>query len=378
MSRPAAIMKKTYCTHGFPPLLCNACASRTACMHGMSGDCLLCSMQSPGFWPSKPAKPTMEAAAAALVLGVNERYRPGILLAAQRTGLDPAAIAAIINAEAAPLSDRKMREKLTDEAFRANHTDRDWDKNPLSSKTPADAALIKEWKQLYASSAWDERSYNTLSGAAGLTQFLASTWKFEAKRRGTYLNSVAKEKGYIGTDGALVSSTVNDLLELRYDPTLSIVAAAEYDKFTFDRVSRETVKDVKAVDSVFFARHSTRDFVKQPLNGAKDAELIKEWKELSRSQPGKPLVPKDLTDDQKARYLYLCHHEGESGAIQFLSGSLTDARAQQLLKYNVPDQSKQDALVKEHGSLSKAYIQWLWSYIDSHIQPSGFRKTWRS
>jgi hypothetical protein len=371
MSRPAAAMKKAYCAHGFPSLLCNACATQAACMHGMIGDCLLCSMQSPGFWPSKST--VGAAAAASLKLGINERYRSAILLAAQRTHLDPAAIAAIINAEAARVSDRKTLEKLADEVFRASHPGRDWDKQPLSAKSPADAPLIKAWKQLYASRAWDEKSYNNESGAAGLTQFLASTWKSEATRRGTYLNEVATQKGYVDSSGKVDSSKVNDLLELRYDPTISIVAGAEYDKSVFDRISRQTTTDVKEVDRVFFSRHPERDFTKQPL-GAKDTELIKEWKQLCNTQQGKPLVPKDLTDDQKARYLYLCHHEGEKGAIRILNGTLTDAQAEGLIVPNVPDKTRRDALVKEHGSVSKAYISWLWSYIDANIQPSGFRK----
>jgi hypothetical protein len=375
MSSPVAVKKTSYCEHGFPPLLCIACANQTACAHGMVRDCVLCSLQGANTW----FKATGGAAKAAstLVLGINERFRSAILLASQRTGLDPAAIAAIINAEAAPLSDKKTREKLADEAFRSNHPDRDWDKKPLSAKNPGDAALIKEWKKLYASTAWDERSYNNESGAAGMTQFLASTWKGEAKRSGTYLNSVAKEKGYVGADGKLVSSKINDFLELRYDPTLAIVAAAEYDKLVFDQVSKKTTQDLKAVDQVFFASHPERDFAKQPLS-AKDADLIKEWKHLCGAKSGKPLIPKDLTDDQKARYLYLGHHEGEAGAIQVLSGSLTDDRAKVLLNANVPDETKRNALVKEHGGQSKAYIQWLWSYIDNHIQPSGFRKTWQS
>jgi hypothetical protein len=155
-----------------------------------------------------------------------------------------------------------------------------------------------------------------------------------------------------------------------------IVAAAEYDTFVFDRISQQTRTDTKAADKAFFARHPERDFAKQPLT-AKDADLIKEWKQLS-AQSGTPLIPKELTDDQKARYLYLCHHEGDGGAIQILSGSLTDKRAKALLKDNVPNDDKRNALVKEHGSESTAYIQWLWNYIDNHIQPSGFRKTWQS
>ncbi|MFL5359087.1 hypothetical protein [Archangium sp.] len=383
MSRPAAVMKKSYCAHGFPPLLCNACAAQAPCMHGMVGECLLCGLQKSNSWFSnltvggtaKSKSTPTPPSAASLKLGINEKYRASILLAAQRTGLDPAGIAAVINAEAGRISDKKKREKLTDEIFHLNHPDRDWDKKPLNAKDPADAPLIKEWKELFASSPWDERSLNDETGAAGLTQFLASTWKSEATRSGTYLNELAKKMGYLGSDSKPVPSKLNDLLELRYDPTASIVAAAEYDKSVFDRINKQTLVDTQEVDQTFFARHPERDFAKQPLSTKKDAALINEWTQIRNTQPGKPLIPKDLTEDQKARYLYLCHHEGETGAIRFLSGTLTDGQAKPLLEANVPEENRRSALVKEHGSVSKAYIQWLWSYIDQHIQPSGFRRS---
>jgi len=64
-----------------------------------------------------------------------------------------------------------------------------------------------------------------------------------------------------------------------------------------------------------------------------------------------------------------------------LSGSLTDAQALPLFVANVvvgkdeaASQAKRDALVKEHGSVSKAYTAWLWGYIDGNIVPSNFRK----
>ncbi len=331
---------------------------------------------APASGPSSAAAGAPPAApAAALKLGVNERYRAGIELAAQRTGLDPAVIAAIIHAEAGPVTDKATRTKMADEAFFFNHPERDWEKRPLNAKDPADAELVKEWNALYASKGWDPKSYNSQSAAAGLTQFLGSTWKSEATRGGTYLNEVAKQKGFVGVDGKIVAGKEKDLLELRYDPTVSIMAAAEYDKSVFDRVSRETVKDNQQTEKAFVAKHTERDFTKQPLSvkDPKDAELVKEWTQIYNSS-GTPLVPKDLTDDQKSRYLYLCHHEGERGAKRILSGSLTDGQARPLFEANVPSQEKRDALVKEHGSESKAYTQWLWGYVNGHIEPANFRK----
>jgi hypothetical protein len=48
MSRPESVMKKTYCVHGFPPLMCNSCRQQSTCVHGMpEQNCLACSMFSP-------------------------------------------------------------------------------------------------------------------------------------------------------------------------------------------------------------------------------------------------------------------------------------------------------------------------------------------
>jgi hypothetical protein len=206
-----------------------------------------------------------------------------------------------------------------------------------------------------------------------LWQFLAGTWQDEAERSKTYLHSVAGEKGHLDAKGKVLAAKREDLLELRYEPTCSIVAAAEYDQSVFDKLFEHTTRETSEVDRVFFSKHPERDFSKKPLGGRDDAELVQEWTQLFNAQPGKPLISRGLSNDQKARYLYLCHHEGDQGAIQVLTGSLKDGRAAGLLKANVPDTSRREALIKEHGGVSKAYIQWLWSYIDQHIQPSGFR-----
>lgn len=55
MSRPEAMLKKMYCTHGFPPLMCNSCAGQALCVHGMLGNCLLCGPRGSGSWLNKMA-----------------------------------------------------------------------------------------------------------------------------------------------------------------------------------------------------------------------------------------------------------------------------------------------------------------------------------
>lgn len=48
MSRPERVMKKTYCVHGFPLLLCNNCVRQSTCVHGvLQQDCLVCFIYNP-------------------------------------------------------------------------------------------------------------------------------------------------------------------------------------------------------------------------------------------------------------------------------------------------------------------------------------------
>jgi len=259
-----------------------------------------------------------------LSLGPNERYREAIELAAERTGLPPATIAAVIDAEAAKASGATLN-AMTDEEFYGRHPELDG--RPL---TRDDTQLIKEWKGINRelNGVWDPNSANSETSARGLTQFLSGTWKQEARQEGTYLNEVARQLGYVDSNNKIRDEA--GLLKLRFDPTVSIVAAAEYDKSTFDTLSKE-------------------------------------------SFGGKPLIPENLGDDEKAKYLYLGHHEGEEGARQVLTGTLTNERAADLLESNVPNEATRNRLIQSAGSESAAYRAWLWKYIDNRVKPSRFR-----
>lgn len=114
-------------------------------------------------------------------MGANEDYRSALLLAKKRTGIDAAALASLINAEAA----------------------------------------VKNGK-------WDASSFNQRTNAMRLTQFLTRTWDDVAIAPGTLLNETAVQKGYVRQEGSkFVVVDESALLNLRRDPTLSIVTAAE-------------------------------------------------------------------------------------------------------------------------------------------------------
>jgi len=132
--------------------------------------------------PAAVPQPPAAGGAPVAGLGPNAAYRGAIDAAAERTGLPPAALAAIVDAEAGKTCDGK----------------------------------------------WNTTSRNPRSSAAGLGQFLAGTWQSEAERAGTWLNGVASRQGWLGDDGKVLPGARSALLALRYDGTASINATADY------------------------------------------------------------------------------------------------------------------------------------------------------
>ncbi|GAA4033918.1 hypothetical protein GCM10022281_12400 [Sphingomonas rosea] len=117
-----------------------------------------------------------------LNLGANATFAPAIEAAAARTGLAPAMLAAIVDAEAGRAADGR----------------------------------------------WDPGSRNPRSTATGLGQFLQSTWLGEARREGSWLHAVATERGWLGPSGAIRPEAQAALLALRTDPAASINAVADH------------------------------------------------------------------------------------------------------------------------------------------------------
>lgn len=227
-------------------------------------------------------KPTPDPGEA-LDLGVNEVYRSPLLKAQEITGIDAAALAALIDAEASKIASGPRKGQ------------------------------------------WNGKAFNASSKAAGLTQFLESTWRDHARRPATLLNKVAKEKGLVTALDAIVTGKENDLLALRFDPECSIVSAAEYG-----------VANLQTLDK-------------------------------------KGLVPTAMDDDGKARLMYLAHHEGATGAIKFLTNQ-NSSSFEKFAKQVGPGRA--GALVEAaRGDVALAYRDWLNGYMDEKIQPAKFRKT---
>jgi len=138
---------------------------------------------------------------------------------------------------------------------------------------------------------WRADSVNRKSGAAGLSQFLSSTWISEAQRRGTVLNAYAREQGLLDSRGLVLRDKRDALLAARSDSALSINAAADY-----ARANLAALRAAGVLDQV--------------------------------------------TDESStARALYLAHFAGAAGAADLVNGRMDALRGQLLTQAyaaNVP------------------------------------------
>lgn len=151
---------------------------------------------APRLTSTQPLPVTAATFGGPLALGANAAFAPLLERAAARTGLDPAMLAAIVDAEAARGRDGR----------------------------------------------WDPASRNPRSSATGLGQFLDSTWLGEARRPGSWLNAAASLRGLLGPDGHARTGARTALLALRTDPEASIEAVADHAAGNLARLGRAGVR----------------------------------------------------------------------------------------------------------------------------------------
>jgi len=142
--------------------------------------------------------------AAAGGLGANAPYAATLSAAAERTGLPPALLATIVQAEAATGPDGR----------------------------------------------WLTFSRNPRSSAAGLGQFLSGTWISEAERPGTWLHQIADAQGWLNGHGRVASGARSALLQLRYDGDTAIQAIADYARSNLDQLRAAGVAVGSSVESL--------------------------------------------------------------------------------------------------------------------------------
>jgi hypothetical protein len=222
--------------------------------------------------PQRPDAPAGEASG----LGRNAGFSGSIAKAADRVGIPAAVLASIIDAEAAKTHDGR----------------------------------------------WLPNSRNARSTATGLGQFLSGTWKSEAERAGTWLNSTAHSNGWIGAGGKILPEAQAALLALRNDTSASINATAD------------------------FAQHS--------LN-----QLAKAGVSIGRSV------------DQIARAAYLGHNLGIGDAIDFLRGGLSEGRARHLLDAQIGSAAAARR-IDEAGGAGAAHHNWLTEFMAKRVNAARF------
>ncbi|MFO1260737.1 MAG: peptidoglycan-binding protein [Sphingomonadaceae bacterium] len=179
------------------------------------------------------------------------------------------------------------------------------------------SAIIGAEARRSKNGAWSPLSRNPRSSAAGLGQFLSSTWLGLARQAGTWLNTHAREAGLIDAAGTIAPGAKSALLALRYDPQAAIETVADYARANVERL-----------------RHA----------GASIGESASEI----------------------ARAVYIGHHLGPGDAVRFYNGRLDAARAAHLLSAQIGAE-KASRHIASAGDAVSAHRGWLLGYVEKFI-----------
>ncbi|MCK9384996.1 MAG: LysM peptidoglycan-binding domain-containing protein [Nevskia sp.] len=260
-----------------------------------------------------------------LKLGPNNEYREWVRKAAQRAGLVPQAVAAVMNAEAAK------------------------DKN----------------------NKWKVDSKSKKSSATGMTQFLDATWVSEALRAGTYLNDKASREGWLSSDakGHLQFKKADGSYITQPNLQGKLIALIKPARTAADS-NLQKLLDLR--EQAEYAITAAMDYAKANLDGLRQRGYAVD----------------DLNDTEKARIMYLCHHLGIGDAIRFIQNTipeedvhiekkgkkqLTQNGAKKLLSAQVGSTIAENKYKKENDdSWVKGHRAWLDAFIGNHIVTSIF------
>ena len=284
----------------------------------------------------------------------NEKFRDILLSASKRSGFTPWTVAAIIDAESAPLNEYVN----------------------LLAKKKDGTPITKDGKQVTTRSVnmlkvgWNENtSANPGSSARGLTQFLDGSWITMALAKGTYLNAEAIKKSWLTTnafklqDGSLVTSkTIKKSKKIRIIPLVEVLCTKYITSWA--KASDKNLQELLDLrNKAEFAIHTGVDYAKMNLQ------------ELKNKGYESKLAA--LNDGEKAKVAYLCHHLGSGDAVKFIQGTIDDKKAKKLLlnQFNVKKHGETVAAAKAARYLElkeiRDYIQahrfFIKRFIDTHI-----------
>jgi hypothetical protein len=273
--------------------------------------------------PTPPQKPP---ASPSLKLGVNAAHTNSLVEAGKLIGEPPETVAALVDVETDRLGmHEKLLQKEVQDYFFPNGSP---DKKTLAAKKKT-----REWQDKYLEKrdTWIENGKESggHTKAVGLTQMTPPAWTQEAETPGSYLNQIAVSKGLVDSHNKVIPEKNAELMGLRVDPKLSIIAGAQYAKHVYQHV-------------------------------------------LDKQDPANPVIPPNLSNDDRAYFLYICHHEGMTNALPFLQGTLSEKRSSVELYQNISSREA-SALIERAGSAQAAYKEWLINMTKTRVIPKNFR-----
>lgn len=135
--------------------------------------------------------------------------------------------------------------------------------------------------------------------------------------RGRSLARVLSSKPYL--TGRASDGNLQALLDLRYEPEYAI--------------------------------HTAVDFGIQKMAGLRATGYAVDW----------------LSDGEKAKVIYLCHHLGIGDAKNFISNTITATRAQYLLEQQIRVKPAAQKAADEGGDYLAAHRKWLDNFINTKV-----------
>lgn len=217
--------------------------------------------------------------------------------------------------------------------------------------------------------------------AAGLTQFLAGTWKGEATRKGTFLSDAAIKAGWVKEVPNLPTKKKGKLMPLTDAEKKHNAEAAK-----FNAHEKNKAKHIKLIQP----KH---EIITEPGKGTalKVVNLRKLYD--MRFEPevsimtsidyamqnleqlsGKYSAVSSLNDANKAKLMYLSHHLGMGDCQKFIENKIAEERAEIVLRAQFVSDPEEadDWYEKNDENWIWAHRSWLINLIDKKVKIENF------
>ena len=290
-----------------------------------------------------------------LKLVANFKYRNIVIAAAERAKLAPQAVAAIMNAEAAVVKMRFISKPVIDLATG----------EPKKGKN-GKPLVVKSIDPDWIKGEWDPRSQSPLSSARGMTQFLDFSWVGMACTEGSYLNGRAKQKGWI------TRATV-EIVKKGKSSRKTVAAFKLANGKLVVRTDSRTLPEVLCNKPYLTGRANASDPHLQALLDLRfepDCAIhtAVDYGVINMAALRKAGYAVDeLSDGEKAKVVYLCHHLGVTDAKLFINKAMTATRAQYLLENQLGVKRAEKLAKDSMGDYLDAHRTWLDKFINSRI-----------